>query len=287
MPGEAPGQHPRLDALAPCRRPLRGAAGCWSGACNEWRLLRSTACSRQGQPICSRFHCRGYCFLRRILLGWWFFFLKIKGLTTAPGEVTRKKVRFVRELAKTARSPGESREHPTEQTASRTPRFTRHVHLRTVSTSSNVPWYLQLPRKLRRERKDRASSPQPVPAGPPGGQTFLIFLMSLSSSLGALLCTDWMRSWSLSREAICGHRDSVSGARRDRPPRAGTCSGCPADVSIGLTLSSVGHQQRAKRRRVPHPSGAGALPAWRVPPGLETSPGAKRRLHRWERLHVP
>lgn len=55
------------------------------------------------------------------------------------------------------------------------------------------------------------------------GQTFLIFLMSLSSSLGALLCTDWMRSWSLSREAICGHRDSVSGACRDRPSAPAPC----------------------------------------------------------------
>lgn len=39
----------------------------------------------------------------------------------------------------------------------------------------------------------------------PGGtiQTFLIFLMSLSSSLGAVVWVDWTRSWSLSRDAIC------------------------------------------------------------------------------------
>lgn len=80
------------------------------------------------------------------------------------------------------------------------------------------------------------------PRVPQPGQTFLIFLMSLSSSLGALLCTDWMRSWSLSREAICGHRDSVSGARRDRPSAPAPCQqpararDCPEDVSIGLIL---------------------------------------------------
>lgn len=34
-------------------------------------------------------------------------------------------------------------------------------------------------------------------------QTFLIFLMSLSSSLGVTVWVDWMRSLSLSRDAIC------------------------------------------------------------------------------------
>lgn len=37
-------------------------------------------------------------------------------------------------------------------------------------------------------------------------QTFLIFLMSLSSSLGVTVWVDWMRSLSLSRDAICNRR---------------------------------------------------------------------------------
>lgn len=35
------------------------------------------------------------------------------------------------------------------------------------------------------------------------GQTFLIFLMSLSSSIGVTVCVDWIRSLFLSRDAIC------------------------------------------------------------------------------------
>lgn len=50
-----------------------------------------------------------------------------------------------------------------------------------------------------------------VPGGPLGWllQTFLIFLMSLSSSLGVTVCVDWMRSLSLSSDAICKRHGSL------------------------------------------------------------------------------
>lgn len=41
-------------------------------------------------------------------------------------------------------------------------------------------------------------------------QTFLIFLMSLSSSLGVTGWVDWMRSLSLSRDAICNRKQSAA-----------------------------------------------------------------------------
>lgn len=168
------------------------------------------------------------------------------------------------ELATAAQSPGESREHLAEQRASRrTPRFTGHVHLLTASMSNNDPWYLleQLPHSLLQESKDCASSPQPVPAGPPAGTNLFDFLdvavvvtrSAALHGLDALVVLE--QGGDLQAQGQCERGSPRPPQRPCTVPAAGTRSGCPEDVSIRLILSSVGHQRRAKRGHVPHPSG--------------------------------
>lgn len=149
------------------------------------------------------------------------------------------------ELATAAQSPGESREHLTEQRASRrTPRFTGHIHLLTASMSNNDPWYLleQLPHSLLQESKDHASSPQPVPAGPPAGTNLFDFLdvavvvtrSAALHGLDALVVLE--QGGDLRAQGQCERGSPRPPQRPCTVPAAGTRSGCPEDVSIGLIL---------------------------------------------------
>lgn len=97
-------------------------------------------------------------------------------------------------------------------------------------------------------------------------QTFLIFLMSLSSSLGVTVWVDWMRSLSLSRDAIC---DRNTGQLHRGEPAAGTAWwGCPAASSLG-----AGHCRSGPSLRGPSVTQTSVSAHWvgSCPPGSQAA----------------